>query len=61
MPNVNQSSNNNEITQDSHESIFCPISNEIMQNPYVLNCGHSFEMKNIDEWIKKKNNCPICN
>ncbi len=32
-----------------------------MENPMVLNCGHSFDKKSINEWLNKKNVCPICN
>ena len=34
-----------------------------MENPVqtaILNCGHLYHSKCIDEWFLKKNECPIC-
>ena len=31
-----------------------------MKNPYVLDCGHSFDKEGIEEWMKKSNKCPLC-
>lgn len=48
---------------ECEEDIFlCPISGEFMNDPYVLsNCGHSFEKRNIYQWLQRKQICPICN
>lgn len=32
-----------------------------MNDPYIVaSCGHSFEKKNIYDWIKINRNCPVC-
>jgi len=38
----------------------CPISGSIMENPAFLQCGHTFEQKRIDEWIRRSRGCPTC-
>jgi len=42
----------------------CPISIEEIQNPATTPCGHTFEQKEINDWINKKEAdcaCPVCN
>lgn len=59
--------NNNFKDDESYvycdDDIFlCPISKEFMRDPYILtNCGHSFEKKNIYQWLQRKGVCPLCN
>jgi uncharacterized coiled-coil protein SlyX len=36
----------------------CPISYEIMRNPVMDRCGHSFEAENIRLWIENHHSCP---
>lgn len=32
-----------------------------MTNPYfVTECGHTFEKRDIEDWINKKGCCPLC-
>lgn len=39
----------------------CPITNCIMVDPViVIDCGHTFERKPIEEWVGKNKNCPLC-
>lgn len=39
----------------------CPISGQTFKTPVMLvGCGHSFEKKNIMEWLERKSVCPIC-
>lgn len=39
----------------------CPISFSTMNDPYIVaSCGHSFEKKNIYDWVKINRNCPVC-
>lgn len=54
----NEFLNNNEDQQHPCE---CPISHEIMMQPVITDCGHTFEEKNIKAWIEKGNtHCPLC-
>jgi predicted Zn-ribbon and HTH transcriptional regulator len=33
----------------------------VMDSPVILiTCGHSFDEKQIREWLKKSPNCPMC-
>lgn len=41
------------------EHFLCPISQEIMKNPYIDGDGNSYEYKEILEWLKKKQTSPI--
>ncbi len=44
----------------------CPISDENINIPVALHCGHIFEKENVDTWIKHRENkhmnitCPTC-
>lgn len=38
---------------------YCPISLQLMVNPYVSKYGHSFEFQEIEKWIKQNQKCPI--
>lgn len=38
----------------------CPITMEILEEPLVSNCGHTFEKSAINDWMKKNKNCPVC-
>lgn len=53
----------NESVIECDEDIFlCPISKEFMNDPYIVTtCGHSFEKRNIYQWLQHKNVCPLCN
>ncbi|HAZ15861.1 MAG TPA: hypothetical protein DCY54_04440, partial [Parachlamydiales bacterium] len=38
----------------------CPITNEPMNDPYLLiPCGHSFEKTAIENWVRKNATCPL--
>lgn len=44
------------------DSFHCPISLEEMSNPaIIIKCSHTFEKKNISEWVEIHGRCPICN
>jgi hypothetical protein len=49
------------ITDDEVEieSFICPICNEIMIDPVITPQGISYERREILEWLKKSNTCPI--
>lgn len=33
----------------------------LMTNPFIITkCGHTFQKNSLEEWVKKKSNCPIC-
>ena len=38
----------------------CPITHQSININLKLKCGHEFEHFAVCEWIKKKDNCPIC-
>jgi len=31
-----------------------------MEEPFVTNCGHTFEKKAIEDWLKNNKECPVC-
>lgn len=31
-----------------------------MQNPALTKCGHTFNRKDIFEWLDEKRECPVC-
>eukprot|EP01017_Pseudomicrothorax_dubius_P014534 TRINITY_DN1693_c0_g1_i1.p1 TRINITY_DN1693_c0_g1~~TRINITY_DN1693_c0_g1_i1.p1 ORF type:complete len:186 (+),score=33.47 TRINITY_DN1693_c0_g1_i1:84-560(+) len=37
-----------------------PITFEIMKDPYVTRCGHSFQRQTIENCITRHGKCPIC-
>ncbi|KAL9649334.1 hypothetical protein ABK040_014636 [Willaertia magna] len=37
----------------------CPISQELMIDPVIIESGHTFDRNSIEEWLKSKNTCPI--
>lgn len=53
----NQIPSSNSIPQ----SFLCPISLQMMEDPYMDENGHTFEKKAIEEWYKKQNRSPITN
>lgn len=46
------------LSEEEIESITCPISQEIMNDPVTMNCSHSFCKENIIKLKKKL--CPLC-
>tara|TARA_R100000149_G_C5853659_1_gene121639 strand:- start:406 stop:843 length:438 start_codon:yes stop_codon:yes gene_type:complete len=46
---------------DLEQEYTCPISLEKIENNGVkTTCGHIFNRKNIDEWLKVHKDCPLC-
>ncbi len=47
---------------NSFERLFsCPITQLLMEDPVVIKtCGHRFEAKALQTWMKDKSNCPDC-
>ncbi|MFN9938254.1 MAG: U-box domain-containing protein [bacterium] len=43
------------------KQLLCPISMDVLKDPYFLQCGHVFEKNYILSHFKFNNNkCPIC-
>ncbi len=38
----------------------CPISLQIMQEPAILSCGHTFDRPSLNTWLSTCNECPTC-
>lgn len=43
-----------------NSSDICPISQDLMIEPVILNCNHIFDKQNIILWYKNNDSCPIC-
>ncbi|KAL9657201.1 hypothetical protein ABK040_011423 [Willaertia magna] len=71
--NNNNNSNNNNTSFNKEEEIInkikkwkqqlekhtCPISQQLMIDPVIIESGHTFERDSIEEWLKSNNTCPI--
>ena len=42
------------------ESLICPISLQCMLVPCITRCNHIFDFININQWVTKYHNCPVC-
>ena len=38
----------------------CSISREVMEEPVITGCGHTFERQQLERWLSKNTNCPEC-
>ncbi|KKM69141.1 hypothetical protein LCGC14_1453810 [marine sediment metagenome] len=46
---------------DMPDELLCPISTtDVMKDPVISKCSHTFERSNIEEWLKKNPSCPMC-
>jgi len=45
----------------SKDLLVDPISSELMVDPAILPCGHSFSHNTISQWLQKNKKCPLCN
>jgi hypothetical protein len=45
--------------EDPPDAFLCPITNEAFIDPVVLSSGHSYENKDIVEWLARDGLCPI--
>ena len=41
------------------ESLTCPITHQIMEDPVITKYGHTYERKEIENWIEKSGNDPL--
>ena len=45
--------------EELYPDIICPISKEVMKDPFITNNGISYERKYILKWLEKNKSCPI--
>lgn len=38
----------------------CPISMDIMNDPVIIQCGHTFDRQSLDIWLDSNSVCPTC-
>jgi len=43
-----------EVVEDIPEEYICPVTQDIMVDPVIAQDGHTYERKNITEWVEKK-------
>jgi len=43
----------------STDFFYCPISHELLRNPLIDSCGHTFESEVIVPWVEQHHSCPI--
>lgn len=41
-------------------TLYCPISLELMKDPVIIECGHTFDLANILDYFNKFDDCPLC-
>ena len=46
-------------TGDDAKEFSCAITHDIMENPVITNCGHTFEQTAIEEVRLRENLCPL--
>lgn len=49
-----------QVTEVLENELQCIICSELLIKTVILNCAHSFCSYCINQWRKKKNECPIC-
>ena len=42
------------------QEFLCPISMNVMENPVVIDCGHTFDKEGLETWLRSSNLCPTC-
>lgn len=50
-----------EFKNDVSQSILCPLTQQILEDPVIASDGHTYERKAITEWLKKSKKSPIEN
>ncbi len=48
------------VSKKIQKELKCPISLEVMKDPVLAKCSHSFERSEIESWLQKKTTCPVC-
>ena len=49
------------LNQNAIKKFLCPIDYGVCRDPVLDICGHSFGKFCINQWVKKKNTCPLTN
>ena len=63
MANITEVTLNDSFKNMFFNRLQCSICQEMLSKPLVINCGHSFCQKCLDQWIEQKgknSNCPNC-
>jgi len=61
LPRVGPISKKPEVSSRSVPNEFkCPISFEIMEDPVITKCSHTFDRASIITWLSRNPLCPIC-
>jgi hypothetical protein len=60
IDNSKKSRLNNFFIHLCNSDEICPISQETMIEPVMLDCCHIFDKQNIILWCKNNNSCPLC-
>ncbi|NGX49964.1 MAG: hypothetical protein K940chlam5_01573 [Candidatus Anoxychlamydiales bacterium] len=42
------------------EEFICSLSHEIMKEPVITKCSHTFEESKIKKWLEDSSSCPLC-
>ncbi len=50
-----------EESTDAPQDLVCPLAKTLFQDPYITDCGHTFEKSAIDEHMNTQGTCPIPN
>jgi hypothetical protein len=58
--NTNNFDHNSEQNMDKNSMLYCPISLELMKDPVMIECGHSFDLESIQDYFRKHSDCPLC-
>jgi hypothetical protein len=43
------------------DGFLCPITQDVMRDPVILQDGHSYERKAIMDWLKRSKRSPLTN
>ena len=49
------------LSPSAIKKFICPIDFGVCRDPVLDQCGHSFGRFCINQWVKKKNTCPLTN
>jgi len=61
VDNINILDSANSIRSEQDLELIDPISKQIMVNPVMMPCGHSFSEQTLASWMEQYTSCPVCN